>query len=215
MNAQVYGIDGTPKKQITLADDVFDVAVSDGSIYHALKNELANLRVGTASTKGRSEVHGSNAKPWKQKGTGRARAGEKRSPVWVGGGTIFGPKPRDYSYKLPRKVKRLAFRSLLTMKVREERLRVIEDFTIESGKTKDLVRILKVLAPEERTVIILGDNDPMIKRAGRNLPKVSFLSFDRLRANDLFYGSRLLLLETAAQKLNAFYGQKKNQEAAS
>ena len=160
-------------------------------------------------------MHGSNTKPWKQKGTGRARAGEKRSPVWVGGGTIFGPKPRDYSYKLPRKVKRLALRSLLTMKLREERLRVVEDFTVDSGKTKDLVGILKVLAPNERTVIILGDNDALIKRAGRNLPGVSFLSYDRLRANDLFYGSRLLLLETAALKLNEFYGQGKDEGAAS
>ncbi len=214
MNAQVYGVDGTPRnREIELADAVFGVEVSEGSIYHAIRNELANLRVGTASTKERGEVHGSGAKPWKQKGTGRARAGHKRSPLWVGGGTIFGPHPRDYSYKLPRKMKRLAYRSVLTMKLRDDRLRVVEDFTIESGKTKDLVRILKALSPDGRTVIILGDNDPMLKRAGRNLPGVSLLSYDRLRVHDLFYGSRLLVLESAAGKLNEFYGPRKDRQS--
>lgn len=206
MKAQVYSLDGTPGREITLADEVFNIETSDGAIYHALRNELANLRVGTASTKQRGEVRGSKAKPWRQKGTGRARAGHKRSPLWVGGGTVFGPRPRDYSYRLPRKVKRLAIKSVLTRKAREDRLKVVENFSIESGKTRDLVRILKVLAPEGRTVIILGDNDRMLKRAGRNIPDLRFLSFDRLRVHDLFYGSRLLLLETAAAKLNEFYG---------
>jgi large subunit ribosomal protein L4 len=213
MKAQVYSLDGTPGREITLADEVFNIEVSDGAIYHALRNELANLRVGTASTKQRGEVHGSKAKPWRQKGTGRARAGHKRSPLWVGGGTVFGPQPRDYSYRLPRKVKRLAIKSVLTRKAREDRLKVVENFSIESGKTRDLVRILKILAPEGRTVIILGDNDPMLKRAGRNIPGLHFLSFDRLRVHDLFYGSRLLLLETAAAKLNEFYGQSRREHS--
>jgi len=205
MKTQVYGLDGTALREIELADDVFGRDVSEGSIYHAIRNELANRRHGTASTKDRGEVKGSGKKPWKQKGTGRARAGHKRSPIWVGGGKVFGPKPRDYGYALPRKVKRLALVSILSLKAKEDRLRVVADFTVESGKTKDLVAALKNLVTDERTVVVLKDDDAMIRRAGRNVPWLSFLSFNRLAAHDLFYCRKLLLLETAARKLNEFY----------
>jgi large subunit ribosomal protein L4 len=181
--------------------------VSEGSIYHAIRNELANLRVGTACTKTRSEVNGSTRKPWRQKGTGRARAGRRKSPVWVGGGIIFGPRPRDYSYKLPKKVKRLAMVSILSLKNKEDKLKIVQDFTVESGKTKDLLSILNGLVSPEKTVIVLKDDDPMIKRAGSNIPWVSFLSYNRLRAHDLFYGKNILMLESAASQLNEFYGK--------
>jgi large subunit ribosomal protein L4 len=124
----------------------------------------------------------------------------------VGGGKIFGPRQRDYSYVLPRKVKRLALISLLSLKAKEDRLRVVTDFTVESGKTKDLVTMLSNLASQERTVVILKDDDAMVRRAGRNVPWLSFLSFNRLQAHDLFYCQKLLLLEGAATKLNEFYG---------
>jgi large subunit ribosomal protein L4 len=206
MKTQVLGLDGAVVREIELSDDVFNREVSEGSIYHAIRNEAANRRVGTASTKDRGEVQGSGKKPWKQKGTGRARAGHKRSPIWVGGGKVFGPKPRDYGYAIPRKVKRLAIKSILSLKNKNESLRVVTDFTVESGKTKDLVVALKKLAPGERTVIILKDDDAMLRRAGRNVPWLSLLSFNRLEAHDLFYAKKLLLLETAALKLNDFYG---------
>ncbi len=206
MKMQVYGLDGTALREIELADSVFGRDVSEASIYHAIRNEAANRRVGTASTKDRGEVHGSGKKPWKQKGTGRARAGHKRSPVWVGGGTVFGPKPCDYSYHIPRKVKRLALMSILSLKAKEDRMRVVTDFTVASGRTKDLVTALARHATGERTVIILKDDDAMLRRAGRNVPWLSFLSFNRLEAHDLFYARRLVLLETAALKLNEFYG---------
>ena len=206
MKTQVYGLDGNALREIELSDVVFGRDVSEGSIYHAIRNELANKRLGTAKIKDRGEVHSSNKKPWKQKGTGRARSGQRSSPVWVGGGKIFGPRPRDYSYKLPRKVKRLALISILSLKAKEDRLRVVTDFTVESGKTKDLVTMLKNLAAEERTVVILKDDDAMIRRAGRNVPWLDFLSFNRLAAHSLFYCQKLLLLETAATKLNDFYG---------
>lgn len=205
MNKQVCAVDGSIKHEINLVDEVFNIEISDGSIYHALKNELANLRLGTASTKGRSEVRGSGAKPWRQKGTGRARSGTRSSPVWVGGGVVFGPKLRDYSYKLPKKVKRLAIKSILSLKNKEDRISIIEDFTAESGKTKELLKVLKNFFPDEKTVIILHKDDTMLKRAGKNLPNLKFLKYDRLRAHDLFYGKRLLILETAVLKLNEFY----------
>ncbi|NOY07880.1 MAG: 50S ribosomal protein L4 [Spirochaetes bacterium] len=205
MKTQVLGLDGSVLREIELSDSVFSVDISEGSIYHAVRNELANLRQGTASTKTRSEVRGSGAKPWRQKGTGRARSGSRKSPVWVGGGTVFGPKPRDYSYKLPRKIKRLAVRSVLSLKLKDKVLKIIEDFTVESGKTKDLLKIVSGFVPDERTILVLKDNDKMVKRSGGNVPWLRFLSFDRLRVHDLFYCRHLLLMESAAKSLNDFY----------
>ena len=207
MDKKVYSIDGEELRNITLEDSVFAREVSEGSIYHAINNELANRRVGTASTKTRAEVRGSTAKPWRQKGTGRARSGDKQSPIWVGGGVAFGPRPRDYSYSLPKKIKRLAMKSILSLKAGTETFKVVEDFTIDSGKTKELRNILIKLISEERTVVILKDDDQMIRRAGRNLPNVRFLSYNRLRAHDLFYGKNILVLEGAAVKLNEFYSK--------
>ena len=167
------------------------------------------MRVGTACTKTRAEVHGSNAKPYKQKGTGNARRGDKKSPLCVGGGTIFGPKPRDYSYAIPKKEKRLAMKTILSMRAQSDILTVVEDFTVESGKTKDLVKILNNFAKDTRTVILLKDDDAKIKLAGRNIPTLSFLSFNRLRAHDLFYARKIIMLESAAKNLSEFYADEK------
>ena len=205
MEKTVYSTDGKELRTISLDDKVFGLPVNEDVIYYAINNELANMRVGTACTKGRAEVHGSNAKPYKQKGTGNARRGDKKSPINVGGGTIFGPKPRDFSYSIPKKAKRLAMKSILSLQAQSDRLTVVEDFTIESGKTKDLVKILSNFAKGERTVIILKDDDAKIKQAGRNIPYLSFLSYNRLRAHDLFYGRKVILLEGAAKNLSDFY----------
>ncbi|HOE83943.1 MAG TPA: 50S ribosomal protein L4 [Sphaerochaeta sp.] len=215
MKTNVFSIDGSQSaKTIELNDEVFNREVSEGTIYYAVNNELANRRVGTASTKTRGEVNFSNAKPYRQKGTGgNARAGDRKSPVWVGGGTIFGPKPRDYSYVLPKKMKRLAMKSLLSKGVQEERLVVVEDFSIESGKTKELNQILKnFVADEKRTVLILGDDDTMTRRAARNIPYLRVLSYNRLSAKELLYGRKLLVLESAAKGLNEFYGDKQGDQ---
>ena len=205
MEKKVYSVDGKELRTITLDDNVFGLPVNEDVIYYASNNELANKRLGTACTKTRAEVHGSNAKPYKQKGTGRARRGDKKSPITVGGGTIFGPKPRDFSYAIPKKAKRLAMKSILSLQAQSDRLTVVEDFTVESGKTKDLVKILSNFAKDERTVIILKDDDAKIKQAGKNIPSLSFLSFNRLRAHDLFYGRKVIMLETAAKNLSQFY----------
>ena len=216
MEKKVYSIDGKEVRTINLDDKIFGLPVNEDVIYYAITNELANMRVGTASTKTRAEVHGSNAKPYKQKGTGNARRGDKKSPITVGGGTIFGPKPRDYSFYMPKKAKRLAMKSILSMKAQDDTLTVVEDFTVESGKTKDLVKILTNLtqadkaadvAKETRTVILLKDDDKLIKQAGRNLRNVHFLSYNRLRAHDLFYARKVILLEGAAKNLSEFYAK--------
>ena len=205
MEKKVYSIDGKELRTINLDDKVFGLPVNEDVIYYAITNELANKRVGTACTKTRAEVHGSNAKPYKQKGTGHARRGDKKSPINVGGGTIFGPKPRDYSYSIPKKEKRLAMKSILSLQAQSDRLTVVEDFTVESGKTKDLVKILSNFAKDERTVVILKDDDKKIRQAGRNIQNLYFLAYNRLRAHDLFYGRKVIILEGAAKNLSEFY----------
>ena len=207
MKTKVFSIKGEEIRDIELSDGVFAREVSDGSIYHAIRNELANRRVGTASVKTRAEVKGSGAKPWAQKGTGRARSGHRRSPVWVGGGIVFGPKPRDYSYKLPKKIKRLALTSILSLKAQNESLKVVEDFTVETGKTKDLANILSKLGEGERTVLVVKDDDKLVRRAARNIPWLRILSYNRLSAHTLFYGKNVLVQETAVKNLNEFYGK--------
>ena len=209
MEKKVYSTSGKELRTITLDDKVFGLPVNDDVIYYAITNELANRRVGTACTKTRAEVHGSNNKPYKQKGTGNARRGDKKSPITVGGGTIFGPKPRDFSYSIPKKEKRLAMKSILSAHAQGDRLTVVEDFTVESGKTKDLVAILKNFAKDERTVLILKDDDAKVKQAARNIKNLTFLSYNRLNAHDLFYGRKIIALESAVKNLSDFYADDK------
>ena len=209
MEAKVYSTAAKEVRTVELNEEVFAREVSDGAIYYAVNNELANRRVGTACTKTRAEVNYSNTKPYKQKGTGNARRGDKKSPIMVGGGTIFGPKPRDYSYSIPKKMKRLAYKSLLSLGVQENRLVIVEDFTSENGKTRDLAQIMKAFDTEnQRTVIIMKDDDPMLRRAARNIPYLHVLSYDKLSAKELLYGRKILVLETAAQNLGKFYGER-------
>ena len=209
MEKKVYSTYGKELRTINLDDKVFGLPVNDDVIYYAITNELANRRVGTACTKTRAEVHGSNNKPYKQKGTGNARRGDKKSPITVGGGTIFGPKPRDFSYSIPKKEKRLAMKSILSAHAQGDRLTVVEDFTVESGKTKDLAAILNNFAKDERTVLILKDDDAKIKQAGRNIPNLSFLAYNRLEAHTLFYGRKVIILESAVKNLSDFYAEDK------
>jgi len=208
MDTKVLSTEGKEVRSIQLSDAVFAREVSEGAIYHAIRNELANSRIGTAAAKTRGEVIGTRRKPWKQKGTGRARAGTKMSPVWVGGGVAFGPRPRDYSYRLPKKQKRAAFASILSMKASEGLLKVVEDFQVESGKTRDLVGLLKGVTGGERAVLVLKDDDVMVKRAARNIPWLSFLTYNRLRAHDLFYGGQVVMMESAATQLGELYDRK-------
>ena len=208
MNCKVYSKEGKELRSITLEDTVFGLPVNEDLIWYAINNELANKRQGNASTKDRGEVHGSNAKPYKQKGTGRARRGDKKSPLLVGGGVMFGPKPRDFSWSMPKKAKRQAIKTILSLIAQSDTLKIIEDFSIESGKTRDLAGLLDNFNPGTRTVLILKDDDPKIKRAAANIPWLSYLSYNRLRAHDLFYGRQVLMLETAAKNLNDFYGPK-------
>ena len=211
MERKVVSLKGKELRSIELSDAVFGLPINDDVIYYAINNELANKRLGTACTKDRGEVHGSNRRPYSQKGTGRARQGDYKSPVYVGGGTAFGPKPRDFSFALPKKVKRLALKTILSLKAQDGSMSIVEDFTSDNGKTKDFVKQIEAIASAKdaiRTVIVLKDDDAAIRQAGRNLPWLSFLSFNRLRAHDLFYGRKVIVLESAARQLNEFYADK-------
>ena len=208
MEHKLFSTAGKEIGTVQLNEDVFGVIVSTGSIYHAVRNEAANRRVGTACTKTRAEVNYSNTKPYKQKGTGNARRGDKKSPITVGGGTIFGPKPRDYSYSLPKKVKRLAMKSLLTLAVEEDRLVVVEDFTSENGKTKDMAQIMSAFQTVgQRTVLVMNDDDVMSRRAAKNIPYLRVLAYDKLSAKELLYGRKVIVLKSAVSNLNDFYGE--------
>ena len=208
MESKVVSTEGKELRTLELSEAVFGLPINEDVIYYAINNELANARLGTASTKDRSEVHGTNRRPYSQKGTGRARHGDTKSNVYVGGGISFGPKPRDFSYMMPRKAKRLALKTILSLKAQDGTLAVVEDFTIDSGKTRDLVKALSSFVDAktpQRTILVLKDDDAMIKRAARNIPWLKYLSFNRLRAHDLFYGRKVIVLESAAKQLNEFY----------
>ena len=206
MKLQVIGAGGSANGEVELADDVFAAPVSEGAIYHAIRNELANRRVGTASTKSRSQVRGTGRKPWRQKGTGRARAGDVKSPLWTGGGVIFGPQPRSYRYRIPRRAKRTAMRSILTQKVRDARITIVDGISAPTGKTGDLVRQLQPIAGGDRCVWLLDKPDAMLLRAGRNIPWLRMRACDTVTAHDLYYSERILLTPPAAERLVVLLG---------
>jgi len=210
MEAKVISLSGKEPRTIELSDSVFGLPINEDVIWYAVTNELANSRVGTASTRDRSEVRGTNRKPFSQKGGGRARHGDLKANIFVGGGVSFGPKPRDYSYSIPRKEKQLSLKTILSLKVQDELVLIVEDFAVESGKTKDLLKVLSNVVDiknPERTVLILKDDDPMIKRAARNIPWLTYLTYNRLRAHDLFYARRIIIMEGASAKLDEFYAK--------
>jgi large subunit ribosomal protein L4 len=191
--------------EIELDDRVYNVKVNDHLIWEAIKNELSNKRQGTHNTKTRHDVRGGGRKPYRQKGTGRARQGTTRSPIHVGGGVAFGPHPRDYSYKMPRKAKRNAYRSILSKKLKDGSLKIIDDFKVDSGKTKDAYSKLKNLVKDDRRVVLVyKDDDLMLKRAMRNLPWAKCISCYRLSAHDLFYAKEVVMIKDAATELNSF-----------
>jgi len=209
MDVTVYDIQGNEKGKATLKDEVFRITPNKSAIYYSLRAELSNARQGTASTKGRSDVRGGGTKLFRQKGTGRARAGSRRSPVRVGGGTVFGPKPRSYNERLPRKLKRLGVVSVLSHKMNEKLIKVIEDFSVDSGKTKDFSLIASKLAGNEnrgkRVLILDREPKPMNKRAGRNISWITYHDANMISIRELFYASQLLITESAAQLLNEKY----------
>jgi large subunit ribosomal protein L4 len=203
MKLDIFKIDGTASgEQLELSDDIFGVEPNDHAIYLAVKAYLANQRQGTSKSKERGEVRGGGKKPWKQKGRGGARAGTSRSPLWVGGGTIFGPRPRDYRQDLTKKLKRLARKSALSYKVKDNQLLIVEDFVLENTKTKDFSKILSDLKIRGKKVLVLtGSYNENIYKAGRNIPKVNILEAANASTYDILNNQVLVLQKSAVESI--------------
>jgi len=199
MTIDVYKIDGSlAEEKINLSDDIFAIEPNDHAIYLDVKAYLANQRQGTHKAKERGEVSGGGKKPWRQKGRGGARAGTIRSPLWVGGGTIFGPRPRDYRQKLPKKVKQLARKSALSYKVKDNQLVVVEDFTFENPKTKEFLNVLNNLKINGKKVLLLTtDYNSVVYKSGRNIPKIQILEASKASTYDIL-NNQILLLQKGA-----------------
>lgn len=203
MTLDVLKIDGSKSgDKIDLSDSIFAIEPNDHAIYLSVKAFLANQRQGTSKSKERGEVRGGGKKPFKQKGRGGARAGTSRSPLWVGGGTIFGPRPRDYRQDLPKKVRRLARKSAFSYKVKDEQLIIVEDFNIEQPKTKDFSKILSALKVNGKKVLLLTEaNSPNIYKSGRNIPKVKILEASKASTYDLLNNQVLILQKSAVKEI--------------
>ena len=175
-------------------------------LYEVVKMQLANRRSGTAATKTRSEVRGGGKKPWRQKGTGRARAGSNRSPIWVGGGTAFGPQPRSYAYRLPRSARKTALRSVLALKLRQEELVVVDAIEFAQPKTKQMVGLLSQLDMGSSVLIVLAEADVNVQKSARNLPGVKVLLSQGLNVYDLLRYRKTLFTRTALQQVSERLG---------
>jgi large subunit ribosomal protein L4 len=209
MTLEIYKKDGKPSgKKIKLDDKIFGIQPNDHAIYLYVKAYLANQRQGTHKAKERSEVSGGGKKPWRQKGRGTARAGTIRSPLWIGGGTIFGPRPRDYRQKLPNKVKQLARKSALSYKAKDEQLIVVEDFSFEKPRTKDFISVMEALNLNGKKILMLtGKNDNNLYRSGRNIKKVSVMEAGKASTYDILNNQLLVLQKSAVDVISGTSGE--------
>jgi large subunit ribosomal protein L4 len=193
--------------KISLRDDVFGIRAKEGVIHEAIVNFLANQRQGTHATKTKGLVSGGGKKPWKQKHTGRARAGSIRSPLWRGGGIVFGPQPRDYSYNIPKKVKRLALMAAFQKKLSTGEVVIVNNFAIEKPRTKEMISILKNLGLNDKSVlIVLPESDDKIELSARNIPGVGIVKVTDLTTYDLVAFNTLLMTKEAIVRLEEIKG---------
>lgn len=201
----VYNILGEQVGEIELNEDVFGVEVNQHVLYEVVKNQLANRRRGTQSVKTRAEVRGGGRKPWRQKGTGRARQGSIRAPHWVGGGVSFAPKPRDYSYKVPKKVKRLAMKSALSSKVLNNEIIVLENLNLEEPKTKEMVKILENIKASKKALIVLDEKNVNVIKSARNIPNVETIFVNTLNVYDILKFDSFIITKDAVRKVEEVF----------
>ena len=201
----VFDMRGTQVGEIDLNDKVFGIEPNEAVMQQFVKMQLANKRQGTASTKTRAEVRGGGKKPWKQKGTGRARVGSSRNPIWRGGGIVFGPKPRDYSYTLPRKVRRLALKSALSSKVKDSNIIVVDLLTFEEPKTKLMLETLGSLNAAEKTLVVTADGDVNVYKSARNIPGVKSVRADYINVFDILKYDTLLMTRDAVARVEEVF----------
>ena len=201
----VYNIEGKKVSDIELADSVFGIEPNEKIEHSVLVNYMANQRQGTSNTKTRAEVSGGGRKPWKQKGTGRARQGSIRSPQWFKGGIALGPKPRDYSYRVNKKERRLAVRSVLSSKVLENNLVVVDSMNFDAIKTKNMVSALSNLKVEGKTLIVLPEKNENVQKSARNIEGVKTSLVNTINVYDLLKYNKLVLTVDAVKSLEEVY----------
>jgi large subunit ribosomal protein L4 len=196
----VYNIGNQKVNDIELDDQIFKVKSNPTLFYDAVRMNLASQRKGSAATKNRALVRGGGAKPWRQKGTGRARAGTRRSPLWRGGGIIFGPMPRDYAFSLPKKERRAALRAALSLKLQEEKLILLDEFPLNGFKTKQVLEVLKRFNVED-ALIVTSEKHIFLERSTRNIPSVEVLRADELNVYDILNHKHLILLSPVLSRI--------------
>ena len=201
----LYNMEGKVVGDIELSENVFGAEVNEDVLYLAVESYLANQRQGTQSTKTRSEVRGGGIKPWKQKGTGRARQGSIRAPQWIKGGIALGPKPRTYTIKLNKKVKRVALKSALSSKVAENNIIVLDAIDFSEIKTKNMVELLKNLNLDTNALIVLGDKNENVVRSARNIPNVKTAYVNTINVYDIVKYNKFIVTSDAAHKIEEVY----------
>lgn len=198
--AGVYDIENNRISEIDLSDAVFGAAVNEDAIYEVVRMQMASRRKGTASTKGRSDVRGGGKKPWRQKGTGRARAGHSRSPIWRGGGIIFGPTPHSYSYRLPKKIRRVALISALSLKLKEEKMIILRDFPMDEIKTKRFQEVIDRFGLS-KVLFVIDGSQPVLEKSSRNIKEVKMVRSEGINVYDLLKYDHVVLLEPSVKKI--------------
>jgi large subunit ribosomal protein L4 len=202
----VYDINGKVVGEINLRDDIFGIEVNKHAIHQVIVNQLANRRQGTQSTKTKSEVRGGGRKPWRQKGTGRARHGSIRSAQWVKGGIALGPKPRSYKYAVPKKLRRLALKSALSSKVNENELLVLDSLNFDEIKTKQMANVLKNLKVNDTTaVLVLADKNRNVELSARNIPGLKTLFVNTMNVYDIIRHDKFIITKDAVAKVEEVY----------
>lgn len=200
-NVSLFKQDGTTNGEVTLNEDIFGIEPNESVIFDAIIMQRASLRQGTHAVKNRSAVRGGGRKPWRQKGTGRARQGSIRSPQWVGGGVVFGPTPRSYQYKLNKKVRRLALKSALSQKVAEGNLIVLDQLTFDAPKTKEFAKVLTNLNVDSKVLVVMDTDNDFATLSARNLPHVTVLGENGLNVLDIVSNNKLVLTQAALSKV--------------
>lgn len=201
----LYNMDGKVVGDVDLCDDIFAVEVNEAAVSMVVRNQLANKRQGTQSTKTKSEVRGGGKKPWKQKGTGRARQGSTRSAQWIKGGIVLGPKPRSYRFTLPKKFKRLALKSALSSKVIDSDVLVLDKLGFENVKTKQMVKVLNNLKIDSSVLIVIADKNDSVEMSARNIPGVKTAFVNTINVFDILKYNKLILTKEALSKVEEVY----------
>jgi len=209
MKVDVLNIKGKKVESVELSADIFEAPINNSLMHQAYVRQMANARLGTHKTKSRGEVSGGGRKPWRQKGTGRARQGSIRSPQWVGGGSVHTPRPRDYSQKMPRKMRRAALRSALSVKASDQEILILDEFTISEPKTKDMVQILNNLVGDSSALVVIpekDENSEKMHKAANNIPDLKLLLANYMNIRDLLGYEKVIIPLAALDVLESYLG---------